>query len=74
MYFDRFDICEAYYCFGVLYNGPMGCGFNDTLCRLEGIQFQPSLSVERKLEAGLTENGRAIFDKLVAKREELEAM
>lgn len=65
MYFDRFDICEAYYMFASLYHGGQWSEEYRIFGRLHKIKFRerPSISVET-----LTENGREIFDALVARK------
>ena len=53
MYFDRYDICEAWYL--------LACdwGLYATITRLKGMEFKPSpvLSYEH-----LTANGKVIYD------------
>jgi hypothetical protein len=66
--FDRFDICNAYYMYAVLY------GWDDytdgIMCRLKKIGYEPSSS-EEKL-SGMSENARQILESLVEKREKTE--
>lgn len=65
MYFDRFDIVEAHFCFCMDYHGGMGDALYHRMTRIrEDMQFRagPMLCYER-----LTENGQAIYDNLVAK-------
>lgn len=63
MYFDKFDICEAYYLFGCLWHSG-GDTPDRILDRLERMRFRPSptLSLET-----LTENGAEIFNHLEKK-------
>lgn len=62
MYFDRFDVCEAYYCYAVHWDGGMWTREYAYLGRLKRLGFRPApnLDVEE-----LSENGRAIYDALV---------
>ncbi len=64
-YFDRFDICEAYYLYARVY------GEYETTGRLHNMQFTPGLSLRTsdEPETALTENGQAIYYALVSKRE-----
>lgn len=65
MYFDRFDICEAYYLFAMLYHGGQFSKEYEIFGRLEKIKFCPSPLFRD--ENSLSENGREIFDALVKK-------
>ncbi len=64
--FDRFDICEAWYLFAVLYQGP-----NSLILKRLGVPSFRKLQLRglrgRSLrsETDLTENSRTIFDTLV---------
>lgn len=62
MWFDRFDIAEAYYLYFCDYHGGQGSKEYQRLSRM-GRYFRPrpSLSYET-----LSENGQAIYDNLVA--------
>lgn len=63
MYFDRYDITDAYYLFFThCYNG-MGCWMYKRLCKMRKY-YKPSPLLNN--EDDLTENGRAIYDTLVA--------
>ena len=66
MYFDRFDVCEAWYLFASEYHGGAATPLYGVLSRLALIDFNPSpiLSLD-----SLTENARAIYDELVSKHE-----
>jgi len=68
MYFNRFDICEAYYLFGTLYHSGQYSKEYAYLGRLIKCGFKPGRSFG---EDSLSENGRAIFDNLVAKHSHL---
>jgi hypothetical protein len=63
VYFDRFDICEAWYMFACLYHEGQWSDTYRIFGRLHAIQFRerPSISVDT-----LSENAREIFDNLVA--------
>lgn len=62
LFFDRFDICEAYILYGMLYHGGQWSKEYRDQCRAMRLmtQIRSSLSVET-----LSENARAIFDSLV---------
>ena len=65
-YFDRFDICEAYYLFayGYHHGGDTSDGiFN----RLHRLRFKPhcSLACSDIPMMGLTENGAEIYNQLI---------
>lgn len=61
MYFDRFDICEAYYLFAMLWHSG-GDTEDQIFWRLHRMEFRPSPLLGRRSD--LTENGQAIFDNL----------
>jgi len=62
MYFDRFDICAAYYLFGSVYNNGQGSKEYAYMGRALNCGFRPSplLSFDN-----LNENELAIYMKLV---------
>lgn len=62
MYFDRFDICEAYYVFASLYHGGQRCPIYGWFARFDRMRFRPSPMLS---EETLSDNARAIFDSLV---------
>lgn len=64
MYFDRFDICEAYYLFGSEYHSGQFSHEYRYMGRALNLGFTVRLDLAY---AKLTENGRAIYDNLVAK-------
>ena len=66
MYFDRFDICSAYYLFGSLCNSGQGSKEYAYLSRAEKCGFKPGSNF--RIES-LSENGREIYDGLVQKEE-----
>ena len=63
-YFDRFDICEAHYLYARHY------GEYQTIARLYHMAFTPGLSLTTHdcPEEALTENGQAIYYRLVSLR------
>jgi hypothetical protein len=61
-YFDRFDIVSAYYLFLTFYHDGQASKFYGRLCKLLK-HFRPGPSLSD--ETDLTENGRAIYDRLV---------
>ncbi len=63
-HFDRFDICEAHYLYARLY------GEYETITRLHNMEFSPGLSLVQhdRPESALTENGQAIYYRLVSLR------
>lgn len=63
-YFDRFDVCEAYYMFATLYQPTRT--HRDTWRKLSRLKFRPSPLL--RLES-MSENAKEIFGQLV--REEL---
>lgn len=60
---NRFDICEAYYLYAMLWHSGQGSKEYAIFARLERIRFRarPMLSRRRDLE----ENARIIYDRLV---------
>jgi hypothetical protein len=66
MYFDKFDICEAYYMFASLYHRGQWSNEYKILSRLCKISFSPRLSISVET---LSENSREIFDNLVERFE-----
>lgn len=67
MYFDRFDICEAYYVYAMLWHGGQSSEEYKIFGRLVNIGFRPSplLSGPEKL----SENGLEIYNNLIAKED-----
>lgn len=63
MYFDRFDICEAYYLFFSHYHEGQG---SEKYRRLSSMlrYFRPSPMMEYETLSG---NGKEIYDRLVVK-------
>lgn len=62
MYFDRFDICEAYYVFASLHHGGQWSKTYRIFGRLESIGFRPRRSISKD---SLTDNGQEILAGLV---------
>ena len=76
MYFDKFDICEAYFVYMMLWHSgglterDRQLNRNDSIsCQLHRIKFTPSPLIRD--ENDLTENGREIYDALVEKWEQV---
>jgi hypothetical protein len=65
MYFDRFDICEAYYLFATDYHGGQWSPEYAIFGRLHRMGFCPGLG--GVTYDALTENGKEIYDNLVSK-------
>lgn len=61
MYFDRFDVVEAHYCFCADYHAGQGSALYARLSRILGyLHPRPNLCFDT-----LTENGKAIYRNLV---------
>jgi hypothetical protein len=67
MYFDRFDICEAYYAFATDYHGGQWSPEYAILGRLQRMGYRAGFG--GVTYDALTENGKAIYDNLVSKLE-----
>lgn len=63
MYFDRFDICEAYYLFAYLWHGGQWSKEYAIFGRLERMGFRVSPLFNGR--ESLSENGKEIYDNLV---------
>ena len=63
MYFDRFDICEAYYVFAMLWHGGQFSKEYEIFGRLERMKFRPPPMLSGPEDLG--ENAREIYDRLV---------
>jgi len=59
--FDRFDICEAYWCFAANWHSGQGSEEYSFLGRLSNLGFRPAVNLNFK---NLTENGRMIYNGL----------
>ena len=64
MYFDRFDVCEAYYLFACEWHGGAASPEYRIFGRLHDLGFKPSPLLSKR---SLTENGRAILAGLIRK-------
>jgi hypothetical protein len=66
MYFDRLDICEAYYLFAMHYNTG-GDTSDGIFARLHRMRFNPSpfIGCSDRDRCGLTRNGWDIYQSLV---------
>ena len=63
-YFNRFDICEAYYCFACDYHSGQGSKEYAIFGRLDKLGFKPSPNL---LLGSLSENSAEIYMSLVEK-------
>lgn len=63
MYFDRFDVVAAHYAYCADYYNGMGCPLYARLCRISRY-YRPG----RAGYDDLTDNAKAIYDNLVAGR------
>ena len=61
--FDRFDICEAYYVFAMLWHKGQWSKEYEIFGRLNRIGFKPSPMLSGS--ENLTENGQEIYNRLV---------
>jgi hypothetical protein len=64
MYFDRFDVCMAYYLFACDWHSGQGSPEYRILGRLHALGFRPSPILSRR---SLSENGRSILAGLIRK-------
>ena len=64
-YFNRFDVCEAYYCFACLYHAGQWSEEYKIFGRLKALRFDPGLIQAGGNPSALYENAREIFDGLV---------
>lgn len=65
MYWDRWDICFAYYCYACNYHTGQGSRTYEIFGRLHALEFSPSGNATDP--DNLSENGRAIYNQLVEK-------
>lgn len=65
MHFDRFDICEAYYCFAMDYHEGQFSKKYKYIGRCHNLGFKPRPNLSWKT---LSENGKWIYQKLYATR------
>ncbi len=64
--FDRFDICEAFYVYAMLYHGGQFTRLYRVFGRLHKLGFSPSPMLRD--EDSLSDNAREIFDSLVERK------
>lgn len=62
MNFDRFDVCEAHYCFAYDYHDGQFSETYKIFGRLDRIGFKPAMNLKYET---LSENGKDIYDSLV---------
>ena len=67
MYWDRFDICEAWYAFSVDHHRGQFSSQYAIQGRLQAMGYRPGYG--GVTYDALTENGKAIYDNLVAQQE-----
>ena len=65
MHFDRFDICEAYYVYAMLWHSGQFSKEYRIFGRLDKIKFWPRDSLRN--DNDLTPNGREIYNSLVSR-------
>jgi len=65
MYFDKFDICEAYWMYASLHHEGQWSDIYRIFGRLHRIGFQPSPFIS---EDSLTENGKEILNGLIERK------
>ncbi len=63
MYWNRFDICEAYYLYAMLYHEGQSSDGYAILGRLDAMGF--TARIRLRTEKDLENNARVIFDNLV---------
>jgi len=66
MTWDRFDICEAYWCFAADWHGGQWSPEYAIFGRLYRMQFRPPMDLSYD---SLTENSKEIYNNLVSKLE-----
>jgi len=64
MYFDRFDVCEAYWLFATEWHRGQWSSEYAVFGRLSNLGFKPSPVISKRT---LTENGRMILANLIRK-------
>jgi len=65
-YFDRFDICEAYYIYAMEYHGGQWSDLYSVMGRILNLGFRLSRLI--KCRNDLTDNGKEIYDNLVSSK------
>ena len=66
MTWDRFDICEAYWCFAADWHGGQWSPEYLIFGRLDRMKFRPPMDLSYD---SLTENSKEIYNNLVSKLE-----
>lgn len=61
-YFDRFDVCEAFWHFAAEYHGGQGSGEYAIFGRLHRIGYKPGPMADKRT---MSENGRAILADMI---------
>ena len=64
--FNRFDICEAWWCYAVEWHGGQSTWEYEILGRLANLKFKPRFDLSFD---ALEENGKEIYMDLVAKHQ-----
>lgn len=62
---NRFDICQAWYVYAVLYHNGQTSKEYKILGRLVNMLFSPGMALRNGLVNSLTDNGRRIYHQLV---------
>ena len=65
-YFDRFDICEAWYAFASDWHGGQWSEEYRIFSRLQAMEFKPAPSIREHGFYALTDNGKEIYNNLVS--------
>ena len=66
MYYDSYDICEAYYLYASHYHEGQFSQLYEIFARLDNLKFKPRLMLSDV--ADLSENGQMIYENLVEKK------
>ena len=66
MYYDSYDICEAYYLYASHYHEGQFSQLYEIFGRLENLKFKPRPMLSDV--ADLSENGQMIYENLVEKK------
>lgn len=67
-YFNRFDICEAWWVYANSHHGGQGSKEYRILGVLQSIGFSPGMGVQNRGYSELQENAQAIYRKLALSR------
>ena len=71
MGWNRFDICEAWYCFAVDFHGGQWSPEYLIFGRLHDMRFKPALSLKAET---LTDNGKEIYYSLIDRLEDTSGL